>query len=181
MKKIGIAGVGGIGSNVAVQLVRSGILELIYGDFDTVEQSNLNRQFYFQEQIGKDKVKALEENLLKICSTGIFNYKKIKFTKDNIVDYFKDCEVIIEGFDNSLDKKMLVEELLPQGKIIISASGIAGSTCDEVKVKKITDNFCVVGDFLSDIKDNKTYGHKIMLISSLMTEIVLREGGYFEK
>ena len=41
---IGIAGVGGIGSNVALNLVRSGIDRLTLVDFDRVEPSNLNRQ-----------------------------------------------------------------------------------------------------------------------------------------
>ena len=48
--KIGIAGTGGIGSNVAMHLVRSGITNLKFGDFDRIEKSNLNRQFYFEEQ-----------------------------------------------------------------------------------------------------------------------------------
>ena len=181
MKKIGIAGIGGIGSNVAVQLLRCGITELTFGDFDVVEESNFNRQFYFREQTGKDKVEALAENLLKICPTGIFNYERIKFSKDNIQWYFKDCHIIIEGFDNNLYKKMLVEELLPLGKVIISASGIAGPFCKEIKVRKITDNFYVVGDFVNDIKDHKIFGYKVMVTSSLMTEIALRESGYFER
>ena len=45
--KIGIAGAGGLGSNVAVHLVRSGISSLKICDFDVIENSNLNRQFYF--------------------------------------------------------------------------------------------------------------------------------------
>ncbi|EHO21906.1 thiamine biosynthesis protein ThiF [Fusobacterium necrophorum subsp. necrophorum] len=45
--KIGIAGCGGIGSNVAYHLIRSGISEFKFGDFDIVEASNLNRQFFF--------------------------------------------------------------------------------------------------------------------------------------
>ena len=43
--RIGIAGVGGIGSNVAFHLVRTGVTELKFGDFDKIEESNLNRQF----------------------------------------------------------------------------------------------------------------------------------------
>lgn len=50
--KIGIAGAGGIGSNVAANLVRSGVTSLKIVDFDRVESSNLNRQFYFSDQIG---------------------------------------------------------------------------------------------------------------------------------
>ena len=61
--KIGIAGAGGIGSNVAACLVRSGVQQLKIVDFDSVDESNLNRQFYFHDQIGRPKVQALAENL----------------------------------------------------------------------------------------------------------------------
>ncbi len=64
--KIGIAGAGGIGSNVAVNLVRSSASALKIVDFDRVELSNLNRQFYFHDQIGRFKVEALAENLRRI-------------------------------------------------------------------------------------------------------------------
>ena len=59
---IGIGGAGGLGSNVAVNLVRSGITDIKIADFDVIEQSNLNRQFYFRDQIGQNKVNALYEN-----------------------------------------------------------------------------------------------------------------------
>lgn len=181
MKKIGIAGIGGIGSNIAVQLIRNGVTELTYGDFDVVDRSNLNRQFYFEDQIGKNKVEALMENLMKICSTGIYNYQLIKFDKENIVYFFKNCDVIIEGFDNKLYKKLLVETLLPLGKIIISASGIGGFSCENIKIRKMTKNFYVVGDFISDIEKEPTYSHKVTMIASLMTEIALKECKYFAK
>ena len=47
--KVGIAGLGGLGSNIAVMLARTGIGELVLADFDLVEPSNLNRPalFYF--------------------------------------------------------------------------------------------------------------------------------------
>ena len=63
---IGIAGAGGLGSNVAISLSRAGIGKLIISDFDIIEPSNLNRQQYFIEQIGKPKVIALKENLMRI-------------------------------------------------------------------------------------------------------------------
>lgn len=181
MKKIGIAGIGGIGSNVAAQLIRSGVMELIYGDFDMVDKSNLNRQFYFWDQIGKSKVESLRENLMKICPTGIYNYQLIKFNKENIPYFFRNCDVIIEGFDSKLHKRTLVDSLLPLGKIIVSASGIGGFSCENVKVRKMTKNFYVVGDFISDVEKEPTYSHKVMMVASLMTEIAMKEGDYFAK
>ena len=53
---VGIAGAGGLGSNCALHLVRSGVGRLVIADFDVVNDSNLNRQFYFRDQIGRKKV-----------------------------------------------------------------------------------------------------------------------------
>ena len=64
--KIGIAGAGGIGSNVAMLLARAGVSSMVIADFDKVEVQNLNRQFFFADQIGSLKVDALAQNLLRI-------------------------------------------------------------------------------------------------------------------
>lgn len=179
--RIGIAGIGGIGSNVTVHLVRTGVKELKFGDFDVIEESNLNRQFYFKEQIGKYKAEMLYENLKKINPNGDFQYKIIKFERENIKEFFQDCDIIIEGFDKKEYKSMLVEELYPLGKIIISASGIASHDCKEIQVKEAGKNLYIVGDFQKDIYNYKTYSHKVSVISALMAEIALKRGGYIEE
>lgn len=179
--KIGIAGVGGIGSNVAIHLVRTGITELKFGDFDKVEESNLNRQFYFKNQIGKYKAEALYENLKRINPNGDYQYGIIKFEKDNIKDFFKDCDIVIEGFDKNEYKSMIVEELYPLNKIIVSASGIASFDYDNIQIKKMGKNLYIVGDFQKDTADYKTYSHKVSIISAMMAGIVLERGGYIEK
>lgn len=56
---VGIAGAGGLGSNIAVMLARSGIGALRIVDFDAVDASNLNRQHYFRQHVGMPKVEAL--------------------------------------------------------------------------------------------------------------------------
>ena len=50
-----IAGLGGLGSNVAVMLARTGIGRLKLVDFDYVELSNLNRQVYDIRHLGRKK------------------------------------------------------------------------------------------------------------------------------
>ena len=71
---IGIAGCGGIGSNVAYHLVRAGVKNFKFGDFDKIEESNLNRQFFFKEQVGLYKSETLTKNLLLIRK----NWKRIR-------------------------------------------------------------------------------------------------------
>ncbi len=62
-KKVGIAGAGGLGSNCAMALARSGVGTIIIADFDIIDLSNLNRQYFFHYQIGRKKVLALKENV----------------------------------------------------------------------------------------------------------------------
>src|SRR5512143_1797840 len=52
LARVGIAGLGGLGSVVAIALARVGVGELVLADFDIVEPSNLNRQQYYDHQIG---------------------------------------------------------------------------------------------------------------------------------
>jgi len=52
---VGIAGIGGIGSHLAVLLVRAGVNNLTLVDYDTVEYGNLKRQYYFIDQVGQKK------------------------------------------------------------------------------------------------------------------------------
>ncbi len=173
--RIGIAGVGGIGSNVALHLVRSGVKELKFVDFDRVQETNLNRQFYFYDQIGELKTLALEKNLKKIVKDLDISLENCKITEENIEEIFKDCDIVIEGFDKSEDKAMLIRKLADRKKLIVSANGVAGIDSSGVSIKKISNNVYIVGDFSSDVSDVKLYSHKVNLISSLMAEIVLKK------
>lgn len=181
--KIGIAGVGGIGSNVALHLVRSGIKNLKFGDFDKIDESNLNRQFYFKEQIGKYKVECLRENLTKI-SHGNYEGKIIKFDRENIKEFFSDCDIIIEGFDNKEYKSLFLEEFFNTYKTLIMTSGIAGLKTEGIKVSKILPQLYIVGDMESDISEFKTYSHKVNIVAGKIVEIILgrvkneKENGY---
>ncbi len=152
---VGIAGCGGLGSNCANSLIRSGFKKLILVDFDKVELSNLNRQFYFQNQIGKDKVEALKNNLLKINPDAQITSICQRLEKNNILDIFKPCRVIVEAFDKAEYKSLIVETLLATDKFIVSASGLAGwGRSDEIKVQKLKPNLVLIGDRKSEASQN---------------------------
>lgn len=176
--KIGIAGCGGIGSNVAYHLVRTGVDYLKFGDFDKIENSNLNRQFFFKNQVGLYKSETLAKNLSAINPQGIFQFEIIKFDRDTIKTFFSDCDIVVEAFDKKEYKAMLIEELLPLGKIIVSASGIGHWDTNNITTKKIGKNLTIVGDFEKDTDDYKTYSHKVGMVAAIMAGIVLENGGY---
>lgn len=173
--RIGVAGVGGIGSNVILHLVRSGVKNFKIVDFDIVQSSNLNRQFYFSDQIGIPKVDALKDNLKRIFSDLDIISENKKISEDNIEEIFEECDIIVEGFDNEIDKTMLITKLFNKKKLIVSANGVAGIDTKGVFVKNIGSSIFIVGDFKSDIKSSKLYSHKVNLIASIMAEIVLKK------
>ena len=178
--RIGIAGVGGIGSNVAVNLVRSGLCKFTIADYDTVEASNLNRQFYFEDQIGQPKVSMLMENLLRINPDVDIKVFPELLDKVNVVDVFSDCSIVVEGFDGSEDKKMLLEAFAGDPRPVVSASGIAGSSVDKLSSRTL-GNCHIAGDFTTDCKDAHLYAHKVIAVAAIMTDKILKEYGHYDK
>lgn len=177
--KVGIAGVGGIGSNVAVNLIRAGCTSLKLVDFDRVELSNLNRQFYFADQVGSYKVDMLRENLLRIDPSAEVEVVHLRLTPENMLKTFIDCRILVEGFDEQSSKKQLLELFSDQDLSIVSASGIAGVGLDAIRIRRL-GNCTIVGDFQTDFSSARLYGPKIMTIAAMMADFVLETGGYNE-
>jgi len=172
---IGIAGVGGIGSNVAVNLARSGVEHLKIVDFDRVDRSNLNRQFYFSDQIGRLKVEALSENLRRIRPELSIEAVAARIDAANCQSLFAGCDLIVEGFDRQADKKMLLESF-GADRIVVSACGIAGSDLDAIRTRKLGNCF-IVGDFATDCAEAPLFAHKVMTVANHMSAIILHLRG----
>lgn len=175
MMHIGIAGAGGIGSNVAVHLVRSGINRLKIIDFDKVEQSNLNRQFYFARQIGNPKVTMLAENLKAINPEVDIQAVNTRINEQNIEELFQECNVIVEGFDSIPEKKLLLERFGNSKSLVVSASGIAGADTESITQRRIAGSV-IVGDFSKDCRLHPLYSHKVATVAAKMAEIILTHG-----
>ena len=155
---VAIAGLGGLGSNVAVCLARTGVGKLIIADFDDVEKSNLNRQHYFLDQVGKSKVECTIENLKRINPDLEIEAHKEKLTGQNIPVIFSKADIIAECFDKADQKQMIVETVLTKMKdaVIVSASGMAGyGKSNEVQTRKINERLILVGDNKSGIDSIK--------------------------
>jgi sulfur carrier protein ThiS adenylyltransferase len=142
---IGIAGLGGLGSAIAVALARIGIGKLILADFDIVEPSNLNRQQYFIDQLGMTKAEALETNLKRINPYVQYEAHCVRVTPGNIPDLFGEVDVMVEAFDRADQKAMLLQSF--KGKPIVAASGHAGyGPGDTNGVRQMGTNIFIVGD-----------------------------------
>jgi len=149
--KVGVAGAGGLGSNCAQMLVRSGFRRFCIVDFDHVDPGNLNRQFFFPRQVGWKKVEALKENLLLINPDIQIEALHQKIEKETLGNFFSDCHAVVEALDSADYKRLLVEHFMDSGKLLVAASGLAGwGSSDDIKVRRIKDNFFLVGDLVSE-------------------------------
>lgn len=145
--RIGIAGAGGLGSNCAMHLVRAGVRRLVVCDFDTVNESNLNRQFFFRDQLGRKKVDALGENLMRIEPDLDLDMRDLRLDVENIRSVFADCDIVVEAFDSAEAKIMLLRSLMPTGKRLVTASGLAGwGRSDEIALRQMGPNVIAIGD-----------------------------------
>jgi len=156
--KEGTAGLGGLGSTVAVALARAGIGRLIIADFDAVETGNLTRQQYFTDQIGKSKVDAMIENLRRINPDAEVKGHREKLNTNNVPMIFAEADVIAECFDKAEEKQMIIEAVL--GKmdkpIIVSVSGLAGyGNSNAIRTRRISARLILVGDCESRIDSGR--------------------------
>ena len=144
---VGLAGAGGLGSNCAHMLVRSGFTDIVIVDKDTIEASNLNRQFYFLDQIGQPKALALRDNLLAINPAAAIRAVVAEVHPQNAEPLFAGRRVVIEAFDQPEAKAMLVRHYLGKDVLLIAASGLAGcGDADAIVTRRVRDNFYLVGD-----------------------------------
>ncbi len=175
-KTIGIAGCGGLGSNCAVALARVGVGKLIIADFDVVEKNNLNRQYYFFNQIGKKKVIALKDNIKIINSEVNVRAYDIKLNPKNLIKIFSSCDIIVEAFDLAEMKQMIIETVLSEmpGKPIISGLGVAGwGDNDSIKTRQVGDLY-ICGDEKTETSENMPpMAPKVGIVANMQANLVL--------
>ena len=152
--RIGVAGAGGLGSNCLAHLVRCGVRRFVIADFDTVSESNLNRQFFFADQLGMPKVEAVAANLRRINPALELELHPERVTAENAVRRFGSCDVTVEAFDDPDAKTMLIRALLPLGKPVVAASGIAGwGRSNTMRVQLIGQRLYMAGDRATGISE----------------------------
>ncbi|MBW6514997.1 MAG: sulfur carrier protein ThiS adenylyltransferase ThiF [Candidatus Cloacimonetes bacterium] len=172
--KVGIAGCGGLGTNIAVSLVRAGIGEILLADFDKVELSNLNRQYFFLDDIGKMKTEALKEIIQRINPEVKITTINEELTPQNVVEIFSDIDVMVEAFDLADRKYWLIDSWSRHHKEIplVCGSGVAGyGKSNELKMVRI-GNLYVCGDQRSDMKDGLCSA-RVALVANMQANTVI--------
>ena len=175
---VGICGLGGLGSNIAITLARAGVGKLILIDFDKVDITNLHRQQYKASQVGMYKTEALRDNLAEINPYLESEIQTVCVTEKNAKELLKDSDIICEAFDNAECKAMLtnlVLEEMPE-KYIVAASGMAGmGSANSIHTRKVTKRFYLCGDEISDASDGiGLISSRVMLCAAHQAHMVLR-------
>jgi sulfur carrier protein ThiS adenylyltransferase len=175
--RVGIAGAGGLGSNCAVALARSGVGTLVLSDFDVIEESNLNRQYFFTDQVGMMKTIALKENIARINPDVFVIIHQKNLDRTNIPEIFSGCNVIVEAFDRSDMKEMLIEtvQMKMSGTPLVVGSGVAGwGKSETVGCRKIDDTLYVCGDESSEVSDNMPpMGPRVGMVANMQANVVI--------
>ncbi len=154
--RVAVCGLGGLGSNVAIALARSGVGTLDLYDFDRVDITNLNRQQYEVSQLGMLKTQALPENLARIAPFCQVNAITLRISEADIPGLFDADDVVCECFDRAEAKAMLVQGVLEAypGKPLVSASGMAGlGSANSIRTRKVGGSWYLCGDGTSDVAD----------------------------
>ena len=146
---VAVAGLGGLGSNIAVSLARSGVGHLFLVDFDVVDVTNLNRQMYMIPHLGMPKTQALHDILTQINPWLDIQTQQIRVTSENVRELFTGWPIVCEAFDRPDQKAMLVSSLLSQcpDTIVVSGNGMAGlGDANDIRTQQKLRRLYVCGD-----------------------------------
>lgn len=175
---VAVCGLGGLGSHIAFALARAGVGRLILIDFDRVDITNLHRQQYKANQIGRYKTEALSDNLREIAPYVEVETYTLRITEENAAELLKAADIVCEAFDGAEDKAMLANTVLETmpGKYLAAASGMAGlGSANAIRTRKITDKFYLCGDGVSEVDNNPgLISSRVMLCAAHQAHTVLR-------
>lgn len=152
---VGIAGCGGLGSTCAVNLARAGVGKLVIADFDIVTSENLERQYFFRDQIGKLKVHALRDTIGRIDPSITVKAFDLKLCSSDIMELFAGCDIVVEAFDRAEMKQMIIETTLNEmpDKYLITGCGLAGwGNTDLLHVERL-GKVIVCGDQQTEVSE----------------------------
>lgn len=154
--RVAVAGLGGLGSNIALMLARSGVGKLLLVDFDVVDVTNLNRQMYFIRHLGRPKTEALTELVYEIDPYAEIESRCVRVTPENVHALFAEYPIVCEAFDQPDQKAMLVRELLTQcpETTVVSGNGMAGyADANSICTTQMMRRLYVCGDQKTDVGD----------------------------
>lgn len=170
--RVGIAGAGGLGSNVALMLARSGVERFLIIDDDVVDASNLNRQQYWPRHVGRPKVACLAELLRELNPAVTADCRQERITADSLPALLPACPLWVEALDGAADKRLVVEQALLGGYHVASASGMGGYNGPPMQ-KRVLGRLVLVGDFTTDVLAAPPLAPRVTEAAALLADAAL--------
>ena len=170
--RVGVAGAGGLGSNAALMLARSGVEHFLLVDDDVVDASNLNRQQFWSRHVGMPKVEALKGLLLELNPAARVETLRLRLTADNTAEIVRACPLWLEALDGARDKRMFVEAAMAAGLRVASASGMGGYGREPLRRRRL-GRLIVVGDFSTDVAEAPPLAPRVTEAAALLADTAL--------
>lgn len=124
-KKVGVFGLGGVGSFAAEALARAGIGTLVLVDSDVVDESNINRQLpAMTSTLGRPKVQVMADRIREINPQAKVEPREDFYSQENSHALLtRDLDYVVDAIDSVGSKVHLIKTCVEQGIPIISAMG----------------------------------------------------------
>ena len=120
-----IMGVGGLGSPAAMYLAAAGVGTLTLIDFDTVDNSNLQRQIIHTiDSVGESKVSSAKNTLLKINPETTIHCIDQRLTQDALEALIAETSCVIDATDNFASRFLINRACVSRKVTLVSAAAI---------------------------------------------------------
>jgi len=106
--RVTLCGAGALGSHLAENLVRQGVLHLRAIDFDRVEVHNIGTQVYDEGDIGVFKVEALRTRCFRAAGVELEAVTK-RLEAQNAAKLLRETDLVVESFDNAESRRLVTE------------------------------------------------------------------------
>ncbi len=118
-----VVGAGGLGSPVLLYLASAGVGTLGIIDFDTVDETNLQRQIiHTEEDVGRAKVISAKEKLEVLNSEVMVNTYRMRLDKESVEELFAEYDIIVDGSDNFATRYLINEMAWKLNKVLVSGA-----------------------------------------------------------
>ena len=112
-----VIGAGGLGSPALLYLAAAGVGTLGIVEFDTVDESNLQRQIiHGQSDIGKSKAQSAKESIAETNPLVNVVVHDVRLDNDNVMDLFSQYDLIVDGTDNFATRYLVNDAAVLLGK-----------------------------------------------------------------
>ena len=121
--KVLVVGAGGLGAPALLYLSAAGVGTIGIIDFDTVDESNLQRQvIHGQSDIGKSKAVSARESIAEVNPLVQVNLHEVRLDTSNVLDIFAGYDLILDGTDNFATRYLVNDAAVLLGKPYIWGS-----------------------------------------------------------